>query len=159
MCLVLPCSCHCAIHWSHVLSREWCSWSNADRRCSNYIWVINIFLPTKLRLILDVWGLTAVSSCFICSNWNLSKTSVSDCGIWETDDYWQRHFLYSLRASLCMESMIHIYEIWHFHYVNNCKRLKLSLLIYRELNLASSSKRINHLNSLIKKHSWLMYPI
>ena len=25
-----------------VLSRGWrCSWSNADRRCSNYIWVIN----------------------------------------------------------------------------------------------------------------------
>ena len=30
------------IHWSQVLSREWrCSWSNADRRCSNYIWLIN----------------------------------------------------------------------------------------------------------------------
>ena len=25
-----------------MLSREWrCSWSSADRRCSNYIWVIN----------------------------------------------------------------------------------------------------------------------
>ena len=32
----------CPIHWSHVLSREWrCGWSSADRRCSNYIWVIN----------------------------------------------------------------------------------------------------------------------
>ena len=30
------------IYWSHVLSGEWrCSWSSADRRCSNYIWVIN----------------------------------------------------------------------------------------------------------------------
>ena len=29
-------------HWSQVLSWEWrCSWSSADRRCSNYIWVIN----------------------------------------------------------------------------------------------------------------------
>ena len=28
------------IHWSQVLSREWrFSWSSADRRCSNYIWV------------------------------------------------------------------------------------------------------------------------
>ena len=27
---------------SQVLSREWrCSWSSADRRCSNYIWVIS----------------------------------------------------------------------------------------------------------------------
>ena len=38
-------SCLCAIHWIQVLNREWsCSWSNADRRCSNYIWVINNFI-------------------------------------------------------------------------------------------------------------------
>ena len=31
-----------AVYRSQVLSREWrCSWSSADRRCSNYIWVIN----------------------------------------------------------------------------------------------------------------------
>ena len=30
------------IRWSQILSWEWrCSWSSADRRCSNYIWVIN----------------------------------------------------------------------------------------------------------------------
>ena len=30
------------ILWSQVLSREWrCCWSSADRRCSNYIWVID----------------------------------------------------------------------------------------------------------------------
>ena len=29
-------------------SREWrCSWSSADRRCSNYIWVINNFIAYK----------------------------------------------------------------------------------------------------------------
>ena len=68
--LVLSCSCLCLIHWSQVLSdglygplcplsperllnlitlsltqvlsQQWrCSWSNADRRCSNYIWVTN----------------------------------------------------------------------------------------------------------------------
>ena len=32
-------------HWSQALCREWsCSWSSADRRCSNYIWVINNFI-------------------------------------------------------------------------------------------------------------------
>ena len=32
----------CPTLWSQVLSREWrCSWSSADRRCSNYIWVID----------------------------------------------------------------------------------------------------------------------
>ena len=35
----------CPIHWSQVLSREWrCSWSTADSRCSNYIWVIHNYI-------------------------------------------------------------------------------------------------------------------
>ena len=39
------CSCLCPIHWSQVLSREWrYNWSSADRRCSNYIWVVNSFM-------------------------------------------------------------------------------------------------------------------
>ena len=42
---VSSCSCLCPIHWSQVLSREWrCSHSIADRRRSNYIWVINRFI-------------------------------------------------------------------------------------------------------------------
>ena len=41
-------SCLCPIYWSHVLSRKWrCSWSSADRRCSNYIWVINNLIAHK----------------------------------------------------------------------------------------------------------------
>ena len=45
MFLVSSYSCLCPIHWSQVLSREWrFSFSNADRRCSNYIWVINNFI-------------------------------------------------------------------------------------------------------------------
>ena len=39
------CSCLYLIQWSHVLSQEWrCNCSSADRRCSNYIWVINNFI-------------------------------------------------------------------------------------------------------------------
>ena len=42
MLLVSSCRCLFPIRWSHVLSWEWrCSWSSADRRCSDYIWVIN----------------------------------------------------------------------------------------------------------------------
>ena len=50
-------SCLCSIHWSQVLSREWrCSWSSADRRCSNYVWVINNFIAlTMVYLKLEVW--------------------------------------------------------------------------------------------------------
>ena len=45
MFLVSSCSCLCPVHWRQVLSREWrCSWNSADRRCSNYIWVINNFI-------------------------------------------------------------------------------------------------------------------
>ena len=41
MLLISSCSCLYPIRWSQVLSWEWrCSWSSADRRCSNYIWVI-----------------------------------------------------------------------------------------------------------------------
>ena len=40
--LISSCSRLCPIPWNPVLSGEWrCSWSSADRRCSNYIWVIN----------------------------------------------------------------------------------------------------------------------
>ena len=52
-------SCLCPIHWSKVLSWEWrYSWSSADRRCSNYIWVINNFITYEVHLILawlEVW--------------------------------------------------------------------------------------------------------
>ena len=42
MFLVSSRSCLRSIHLSQLLSWEWrCSWSSADRRCSNYIWVIN----------------------------------------------------------------------------------------------------------------------
>ena len=49
----IPCSCLRSIHWSQVLSWKWrCSWSSADRRCSNYIWVINNFIA--------YWGATYI---------------------------------------------------------------------------------------------------
>ena len=45
MFLVSGCSYFCVICWGHVLSCEWsCSWNSADRRWSNYIWVINNFI-------------------------------------------------------------------------------------------------------------------
>ena len=54
MFLVSCFSCLCPIHWSQVLSQEWrCSWSSADRQCSNYIWVITNRIayqgPTYIR--------------------------------------------------------------------------------------------------------------
>ena len=52
----------------YLLSREWgCNWSSADRRCSNYIWVIN-------NLIAN-WGASYIRDLtvsFICLYWCLS---------------------------------------------------------------------------------------
>ena len=65
MSLVSACSCLCAIYWSHILSGEWiCSWSNADRRCSNYIWVINNLVAYQVRLILETWWYVTIW-CFV----------------------------------------------------------------------------------------------
>ena len=37
-----------ALYWRQVLGQIWrCSWSSADRRCSNYIWVITNFIVYK----------------------------------------------------------------------------------------------------------------
>ena len=54
MFLVSSCTCLCPIQWSQVLSRKWrCSWSSADRRCSNYIWVINNFIAHTMDLLWE----------------------------------------------------------------------------------------------------------
>ena len=43
MFLVMSCPCPCAIYWCQW-EHEDCSWSSADRRCFNYISVINHFI-------------------------------------------------------------------------------------------------------------------
>ena len=49
----------CLIHWIRALSRESrCSWSGADRRCSNYIWVINHFITQSGAMYIR--GLTVI---------------------------------------------------------------------------------------------------
>ena len=67
MFLILSGSCFCPIHWSQVLSWEWrCSWSSADRRCSNYIWVIDHFIAYQVTIYMI--GLT-VCSLLYCKNY------------------------------------------------------------------------------------------
>ena len=62
----------CPTLWSQVLSREWrCSWSSADRRCSNYIWVIDNLIAHKgASYIRDLTVL----------KWMHSILSQNDCG-------------------------------------------------------------------------------
>ena len=50
MFLVSSCSCLSLIHWSQALNWEWrWSWSSANRRGSNYIWMINKQVNCLLR--------------------------------------------------------------------------------------------------------------
>ena len=95
MLLVSSCICLCLINWCRVLSREWrCRWSSADRRCSNYTWVINNFVayygaiyirgltvltPTGDALTTPEWStiLLATTVLFILEVWRYKCSSAS----------------------------------------------------------------------------------
>ena len=56
-----------SIDSSQVLSREWrCSWRSADRRCSNYIWVINNFIANECATYIR--GLVVGTTCLVYMN-------------------------------------------------------------------------------------------
>ena len=76
MILISSCICLCSIHWSQVLSREWrCSWSSADRRCSNYIWVINNFIAYSAAAYIR--GLTVFYWYLVIGRIRLSVSTVN----------------------------------------------------------------------------------
>ena len=53
-----------SIHWSQVLSWERrCSWSSADRRCSNYIWIIIIFIAHKGATYIRCFTVDELTAC------------------------------------------------------------------------------------------------
>ena len=50
MLFVQSCNCLCQTHISQVLSRQWrCSSSRTDRRCTDYIWLINTYITNYIR--------------------------------------------------------------------------------------------------------------
>ena len=64
MFLVSSHSCLQSIHWSQVLSWERrCSWSSADRRCSNNIWIINIFIAHKGVTYIRCFTVDELTAC------------------------------------------------------------------------------------------------
>ena len=86
-CLVLQL--FCTSHWSQVLSREWkCSWSSADRRCSNYIWVVNNFIACR--------GVSYIRGFMVGSgNGWVQSDSVGDT----VSSYWNQNFFIHERTS------------------------------------------------------------
>ena len=96
-------SCLCPIHWSQVLSQEWrFSWSSADRRCSNYIWVINNFIAYKgasyitcLMIRFHWWLFQGPGPCIT----NVIATCRKSFSQWESSFLWKLrcHWLKFLR--------------------------------------------------------------
>ena len=75
-------------------SREWrCSWSSADRRCSNYIWVIDNFL-FKGFTVYGQWSgssLVQIMACRLFGAKPLSEPMLTYCQLyrWEqTSEIW-----------------------------------------------------------------------
>ena len=94
----------CPILWSQVLSREWrCSWSSADRRCSNYIWVIDSSIayqgPSYIRdLTVISFNLTKAQLANVTRHWVWNEEPSKYCKILHIA-YWDV-FLYSLYFDL-----------------------------------------------------------
>ena len=76
MLLLSSCSCLCKIYWSHVLGWEWrCSWSSADRRCSNYIWGINNLIACRAAAYIKYFAVHIFSE-FPRILWRLLRSPV-----------------------------------------------------------------------------------
>ena len=106
MILVSSCSCLCPIHWSQVLSREWrCSWGSADRRCSNYIWVINNFIAFSGATYIR--GLTVL----LFHHWTHCSLGSSDIIRYKQRVLMHGHQGWNVRHGLCHIYMIYVY-IW-----------------------------------------------
>ena len=118
---ILPCSCLSPIHWSQVLSQEWrCSWSSAERWCSNYIWMISqliVYLGVSYIRGLMVDGVSiemhlkilSVFCQLFCSGPSVSRGSVAgDVMAREVpkspyfDSAWWRHQMETFSALLAL---------------------------------------------------------
>ena len=158
MLLVSYCSCIYPIRWSQVLSWEWrCSWSSADRRCSNYIWVINNFIAywsasnirdfTVIKNIprpeqdgcsfvgnIPKWVSEKDNFCIMKKKWNSCQSTQ-----WTTSDYWFR-WIWSRWKTRPTELYQHIeakakwppFHRWHFPWMKMhefCLRFHWSLFV------------------------------
>ena len=85
MIFVSSCRSLCSSHWSQLLSREWrCSWSSADRRCSNYIWVINNVIACKGATYIRDFMVIAILPALISEVYGspLGVHDVFGCYLW-----------------------------------------------------------------------------
>ena len=121
MFLISSCSCLCAIYWSQVLSQEWrCSWSSADRQCSNYIWVINNFIAygasyiKELRVSWNIGIACTFKTHGFTSDWHIQTFFVA----------WLSKFWIFLASLFHLPAVTqdddfqqHLLSRWHFDYL------------------------------------------
>ena len=82
MFFVPSCSCLCPIHWSQVLSWEWrCSWSSANRRCSNYSWVSALHQLLGSNSVINNFiacrGATYITGLTVCARMHMAVWAIS----------------------------------------------------------------------------------
>ena len=83
-------------------SWEWrCSWSSANRRCSNYVWVINNLIAYYfvVYLILETWRLTSTYIVNRNCYWNSHIYIPGSLNIWKRHLQNSVHFALSLNVN------------------------------------------------------------
>ena len=97
----------CSMHWHQVLIREWrCSWRSADRRCSNYICVINNFIAYLCAAYIK--GLAVYGLSLGPSNWITPRGGTPS---FDSVDYGVRYCFFS--DSLLINGFKHTHT-WHY---------------------------------------------
>ena len=134
---VSSCICLCPIYWSHVLSGKWCSWSSADRQCSNYIWVTNNLISHKGGPYIRDLTVYHVPNClraWYCTVW-MSRYYTFLCFLYVHDLYDNKHF-------------------WIFYLDSNWDLRPSTLDQVMACCLAASSHYLNQCWLLISKVQW-----
>ena len=146
-----------AISSSATLSREWrCSWSSTDRRCSNYISVINNFIAIKVHLILEVWGFIQhdyVVAGTLSTLSNLGRGAPSmRCGSPQNRPIMRRFVLFLLFAWTCWTAAAVITDAITLRR-HHCNGMKYLIKSCPEIASFKSAKQQGWGNTVISKDS------
>ena len=113
------------IHCSQGLGREWKScWSSADRRCSNYIWVINNFIAYGGRGATYIRGLMVFT--LYLSGANQTKTMAADAlAPWSPGHQWTWLMYWLCRINKALSSRRNDSKYWYLRHFSVGKWKKM----------------------------------
>ena len=139
MFLVSFCNYLCPIHWNQVLSRKWrCSWRSADRRCSNYIWVLNNNISFSLDISHPDFS-NRISTTYLLPRtisriWEVIKILIYQFIYYinlVTNLSWCCYYMHnhSIRVTIC-DPDIYIVQIHEHHHHRICDGLRNNLPVH-----------------------------